>query len=116
MAIKFCTDCGKKVKYKFSPPKFCSDCGTPFNASYANKKTSISEKVEKIKNTVSSHVEYWKSKKLDHYQGGPFSDRTGGLITFASENLEEAADLINHDPFIKNDVIDKLWLKEWMPE
>ncbi len=71
---------------------------------------------EKIKNTVSSHVEYWKSKKLDHYQGGPFSDRTGGLITFASENLEEATDLINHDPFIKNDVIDKLWLKEWMPE
>ncbi len=29
MAIKFCTECGKKVEYKFSPPKFCAECGTP---------------------------------------------------------------------------------------
>lgn len=50
MAIKFCSECGKKVEYKFSPPKFCSDCGASFDSSYANKKPSISEKVEKIKN------------------------------------------------------------------
>jgi len=48
MAIKFCTDCGKKVEYKFSPPKFCSDCGSPFNASYVNEKAPISRKVKKI--------------------------------------------------------------------
>ena len=48
MAIKFCTDCGKKVEYKFSPPKFCSDCGSPFNASYVNEKAPISRKVQKI--------------------------------------------------------------------
>ncbi len=48
MAIKFCTDCGKKVEYKFSPPKFCSDCGTPFNASYANEKPPISRKVKTL--------------------------------------------------------------------
>jgi uncharacterized protein YciI len=70
----------------------------------------------KIQNIIPSHVEYWKSKKLDKYQGGPFSDRTGGLITFAAENLEKANDLIENDPFITNDVIDKKWIKEWLPE
>lgn len=48
MAIKFCTDCGKKVEYKFSPPKFCSDCGRPFNPSYVNEDPPISRKVKKI--------------------------------------------------------------------
>lgn len=71
---------------------------------------------EKIQNIVPSHVDFWERKKLDHYQGGPFSDRSGGLITFSSENLAKANDIINHDPFIINDVIDKKWVKEWMPE
>jgi hypothetical protein len=25
--IKFCSECGVKIEYKFSPPKFCSSCG-----------------------------------------------------------------------------------------
>lgn len=29
MAIKYCSECGKKYEYKFSPPKFCSECGSP---------------------------------------------------------------------------------------
>ena len=48
MAIKFCTDCGKKVEYKFNPPKFCSDCGSPFGSSYANEDLPINRKVKKI--------------------------------------------------------------------
>lgn len=48
MATKFCTDCGKKVEYKFNPPNFCSDCGNAFNASYANEKSPISKKVKSI--------------------------------------------------------------------
>jgi hypothetical protein len=49
MAIKFCTDCGKKVEYKFSPPKFCSDCGSSFDSSHASADSPISRKVKKIK-------------------------------------------------------------------
>jgi uncharacterized protein YciI len=63
-----------------------------------------------------AHVDYWKSKKLDDYQGGPFSDRSGGLITFAAENLERANEIIKNDPFILNDLIDQNWIKEWLPE
>jgi predicted nucleic acid-binding Zn-ribbon protein len=29
MTIKFCTNCGHKFEYKYSPPKFCSNCGEP---------------------------------------------------------------------------------------
>ena len=25
--VKFCSECGTKAEYKFSPPKFCSNCG-----------------------------------------------------------------------------------------
>ena len=49
MAIKFCTDCGKKVEYKFSPPKFCADCGSPMgiaNASEATPPRRVSKKIE----------------------------------------------------------------------
>jgi|TARA_R110002050_G_scaffold215044_1_gene351188 hypothetical protein len=49
MAIKFCTDCGKKVEYKFSPPKFCADCGTPMGIANANEAApprKVSKKIE----------------------------------------------------------------------
>ena len=49
MAIKFCTDCGKKVEYKFSPPKFCADCGSPMGIANANEAApprKVSKKIE----------------------------------------------------------------------
>ena len=48
MAIKFCTDCGKKLEYKFSPPKFCSDCGSPIGIASLNESSprrTISKKI-----------------------------------------------------------------------
>lgn len=47
MAIKFCTDCGKKFEYKFSPPKFCSDCGTPIDGVAKASKTIEPERASK---------------------------------------------------------------------
>jgi len=35
-----------------------------------------------IREVVPQHVAYWKALNPDGYRGGPFSDRTGGLITF----------------------------------
>ena len=37
MAIKFCTDCGKKIEYKFSPPMFCSECGSSIGIASVNE-------------------------------------------------------------------------------
>lgn len=44
---------------------------------------------------------------------GPFEDRTGGLVAFSAETLEEAKTIVNSDPFVKEKVEKLVWLKEW---
>jgi hypothetical protein len=36
------------------------------------------------------HASYWRELRLSHYVGGPFEDRTGGLITFGAADATEA--------------------------
>lgn len=71
---------------------------------------------DKIKRVVPTHVEYWKTAGLKEYQGGPFGDRSGGLISFSAPSLEEATAIVLQDPFIKEELIDQKWIKEWVPE
>ncbi len=71
---------------------------------------------EKIQKVVPSHVEYWKKRNLKKYRGGPFTDRSGGLITFEAENIEEATKIIMNDPFVLEDLIGNKWMKEWIVE
>ncbi|RPJ36842.1 MAG: hypothetical protein EHM35_07450 [Planctomycetaceae bacterium] len=71
---------------------------------------------QKIREVVLAHVGYWKTANVKEYTGGPFGDRTGGLITFAAASLQEAADVISQDPFVAEDLIAQKWIKEWIPE
>lgn len=71
---------------------------------------------EKIRQVVPAHVQYWKSAYLEGYMGGPFADRTGGLISFVASSLEEAEEIVRQDPFILEGLIDQKWIKEWNPE
>jgi uncharacterized protein YciI len=71
---------------------------------------------EKVREVVPAHVQYWQTASLDGYTGGPFSDRTGGLITFSASSLEEATQIIQRDPFVQEGLIDQNWIKEWLPE
>jgi uncharacterized protein len=71
---------------------------------------------DKIQQTVSGHIEYWRTAELKEYVGGPFADRTGGLITFAALSLEEATSIILQDPFVQEDLISERWIKEWVVE
>ena len=71
---------------------------------------------EKIREVVPAHVQYWKTADLKSYSGGPFADHSGGLISFAAQNLKEATEIILQDPFIEEDLIEQKWIKEWMPE
>ena len=48
--------------------------------------------------------------------GGPFADRTGGLITFAATSLGDAQQIIKHDPFVAEQLIEQSWIKEWLIE
>lgn len=71
---------------------------------------------EKIREVVPAHVQYWKAANLKSYSGGPFADRSGGLISFAAQNLEEATEIILRDPFNQENLIEQKWIKEWIPE
>lgn len=71
---------------------------------------------EKIREVIPAHVQYWKTAGLKSYSGGPFADHSGGLISFAASNLEEAIEIMLRDPFIQKDLIEQKWIKEWMPE
>jgi len=71
---------------------------------------------DKIQQVVPSHIEYWKNCKLEKYIGGPFVDRTGGLISFEATNLEGATEIIMKDPFIIEDILERKWIKEWIVE
>ncbi len=71
---------------------------------------------EKIGQAIPAHVQYWNTANLRCYMGGPFADRTGGLITFIVPNLEEAEEIVQQDPFVMEDLIDQMWIKEWIVE
>ncbi len=69
---------------------------------------------EKIRDIIPSHIKYWKDSKPINYSGGPFSDRSGGLILFEAENMEAATELATNDPFIVQEAIETNWIKEWV--
>ena len=71
---------------------------------------------DRVRETVPSHVEYWRSRNLAGYTGGPFADRSGGLILFNAADLDAATALADADPFVKGDLLEARWLKEWLPE
>lgn len=71
---------------------------------------------DKVRQAVPDHIQYWKAANLRGYLGGPFADRTGGSISFVASSLEEAEEIIRGDPFVREDLIDQKWIKEWIPE
>lgn len=69
---------------------------------------------EAIRDAVPPHVSYWKSLHLKGYQGGPFGDKSGGLIVFKTKGIESAKEIISNDPFVKRDLIGIFWIKKWV--
>lgn len=68
-----------------------------------------------IEETVPLHVEYWKPFKSERYLGGPFEDRSGGLIIFEASSIEEAKGIAMKDPFNIHGLLGDRWIKEWIP-
>lgn len=48
------------------------------------------------------------------YLGGPFADRSGGLITFEASSPERAEWTTAHDPFARHGLLGRHWRKEWV--
>jgi uncharacterized protein YciI len=76
----------------------------------------MKENPEKIAQTVPHHVNFWKESNVNDYMGGPFSDRSGGLITFKANNIDEATKVVNKDPFVIENLLLEKWIKEWLAD
>jgi hypothetical protein len=52
-----------------------------------------------VQRVVPQHAAYWHRLSLPHYVGGPFEDRSGGLILFDAPMETRASALLADDPF-----------------
>jgi uncharacterized protein YciI len=69
----------------------------------------------RIRATVPRHIAHWRDLRLPGYLGGPFEDRSGGLITFEEEE-DRAQQAVDSDPFVIEGLLETHWLKCWAPE
>jgi uncharacterized protein YciI len=65
---------------------------------------------------IPQHIRYWDAHRSPGYLGGPFTDRSGGLIVFETDDLRSAEAIVRKDPFVENDLLAQSWLKEWRPQ
>jgi uncharacterized protein YciI len=65
---------------------------------------------------VPEHVKHWSAHRSAGYRGGPFADRSGGLIVFEAPDLDSADAITQADPFLTQGLVAEYWLKEWKPE
>ena len=75
----------------------------------------MTEDPSRVRHLAPLHSTYWRRLRLRHYAGGPFGDRTGGLITFTAEDDERSHRAIPADPFVREHVVSRSWLKRWEP-
>ena len=61
-----------------------------------------------------AHAAYWRDLQLPGYSGGPFQDRSGGLILFDAPDMEAAQALVASDPFVGDGLLTQQWLKAWL--
>jgi uncharacterized protein YciI len=71
---------------------------------------------ERVRAVVAEHASYWRELALPGYEGGPFADRSGGLITFEHDSEPEAQQLAADDPFRREQLVDSHSLKVWSVE
>jgi uncharacterized protein YciI len=71
---------------------------------------------DRVRVAVPRHIAHWSELGLTGYLGGPFEDRTGGLITFETDDRGHAESAVDADPFVQEDLLEEYWLKEWVPE
>ena len=69
---------------------------------------------DRVQAVAPAHAQYWNGMGLGDYLGGPFSDRSGGLIAFEVGSVAEAEQLVTRDPFVQEDLLERRWVKQWL--
>lgn len=68
---------------------------------------------DRIRAVAPEHAAHWHALGLADYLGGPFEDRTGGLIIFRAEEADQAERAVATDPFVRDGLLESRWLKVW---
>ena len=71
---------------------------------------------DRVRAIAPHHAAYWQQLALRDYRGGPFADRSGGLITFDAESPERAEELVSRDPFLRERLLERHSIKEWITD
>jgi uncharacterized protein len=74
----------------------------------------MTDEPDRVRAVAPQHAAYWRGLAATGYLGGPFTDRSGGLITFETDSSETAERLVADDPFLRNGLVESHWLKEWI--
>jgi uncharacterized protein YciI len=69
---------------------------------------------ELVRAVAPRHAAYWRDLQLRNYLGGPFMDRSGGLVTFETDSHTHAEQLVADDPFVREDLLERTWVKGWV--
>jgi uncharacterized protein YciI len=77
---------------------------------------SMKEEPDRVRTVAAEHAAYWDNLGLPKYLGGPYADRSGGLITFEADSLEAAMRIIAADPFSREELVQSWVVKQWVPE
>jgi uncharacterized protein YciI len=76
----------------------------------------MKDKPDRVRAVAPDHAAYWRGLALPGYQGGPFMDRSGGLITFDHDSEQDAQRFTTNDPFRREDLLEVHWVKVWAVE
>lgn len=76
----------------------------------------MAEDTDRVGEVAPRHAAYWHRLAPAAYLGGPFADRSGGLITFEADTPARAEQLVTDDPFLREGTVSSWWLKQWLAE
>lgn len=74
----------------------------------------MSDQLDRVRATAPRHAVYWRELALRDFVGGPFADRSGGLITFEAGSPAQAEGFVADDPFVREDLLAGYWVRQWI--
>jgi uncharacterized protein YciI len=77
---------------------------------------SMKPEQDRMRVVAPEHAADWGGLGLRAYLGGPFADRTGGLITFEADSVPKAELMVAGDLFVQEDLLEASVVKEWVPQ
>ncbi|MBN2080113.1 MAG: hypothetical protein JW838_14185 [Spirochaetes bacterium] len=69
---------------------------------------------ERLRSLIPEHIAYWQNHAPDNFTGGPFRDRSGGLIIFPAADQDTAESICRGDPFVTGGLVEEFWVREWL--